>query len=252
MGHILSRLVRKSKSFKTRSSPLPRECRPPSISQSSSNAGLFDRLPLEIRHMIYVYALGGDILYLIQTATSLGYHACQWSHPYSMHCHTVGEFNPRNRLCLLETCRQIYTEASPVLYSTNTFGILGANNLPVFCEFSRSIRKARLDSITSIYINCQADAVGDIFLRNWTQTWEILATRMPGLKHVRVRLLKHFPPLELALEERWVKPMLEVGGLKRLEFDLAQEIGSGESTADYNERLEWFQNKLQALMCSSR
>ena len=189
--------------------------------------------------MIYVYALGGDVLYLTTSEKST-------------HCNTYGEFYPRNRFCLLETCRQIYTEASPVLYSANTFGILGANNLPVFCEFSRSIRQARLDSIASIYINCQADAVGDIFLRNWTQTWEILATRMPGLKHVRVRLVKHFPPLELALEERWVKPMLEVGGLKRLEFDLAQEIGSGESTADYNERLEWFQNKLQALMCSSR
>ena len=76
---------------------------------------------------------------------------------------------------------------------------------------------------------------------------------MPGLKDLKVRLIKaHLPQLELALEEGWVSPMLEIRGLRRFEFDLAQEVGSEESTAEYNEKLERFQNELQASMCAPR
>ena len=125
--------------------------------------------------------------------------------------------------------------------------------MPVFWDFSRSIRKDRLELITSMHISCPADDVENVGLQYWRPTWEIIATQMPGLKDMKVRLVKvHFPPLELALEEDWVKPMLEVRGLRRFEFELAQEIWSGESTAEYNERLEWFQNELQAVMCASR
>ena len=76
---------------------------------------------------------------------------------------------------------------------------------------------------------------------------------MPGLKDLKVRLIKaHLPQLELAFEEDWVKPMLEIRGLRIFEFDLAQEVGSEESTAEYNEKLECFQNELQASMCAPR
>lgn len=270
MGCFSFLLKRRSRSSKTESSPLPRERRALSVSQKVSNAGLFDRLPVEIRHMIYVYALGGNLLHLIRTATSneIGYHACEWSQPYFHHYHTAGKPSPKYGLCLLKTCRQIYIEASPVVYSTNTFGFWGAHSLSMFCEFSRTIRKDRLDSIASIYINCQADDYvssnaharsspvdrrRNVFLQDWRQTWEVLATRMPGLKDLKVRLIKtYFPQLELALDEDWVKPMLDVRGLRRFGFDLAQAIGSEESTAEYNEKLEWFQNELQASMCAPR
>lgn len=262
--------MRRSSSSKKGSSPLPRERRVLSVSQKATNAGLFDRLPFEIRHLIYVYALGGELLHLTRTAASkeMGYHASQLSQPYLHHYHTAGRHSPKHRLCLLKTCRQIYIEASPVIYSANTFGISGAHNLPVFCEFSRKIRKDCLNSITSIYINCQADDYvssnvrarsspierrGNVFLQDWKQTWEILATHMPGLKDLKVRLIKpYLPQLNFALEEDWVKPMLRVRGLRTFGFDLAQGIGSEESTAEYNEKLEWFQSKLQGSMCAPR
>lgn len=76
---------------------------------------------------------------------------------------------------------------------------------------------------------------------------------MPGLKDLKVRLIKtYLPQLNLALEEDWVKPMLRVRGLRTFGFDLAQVIGSEESTAEYNEKLEWFQSKLKASMCAPR
>lgn len=269
MGCFPSLLVREPRSCKTVSTRLPQQRRALSVSQKASNAGLFDRLPFEIRRLIYIYALGGDLLQLTQTSFSkkTGYHAYQWSLPYFRHYLAAEEHSPKYQLGLLMTCRQVYIEASPVLYSTNTFGIIGAHDLPLFCEFSQTIRKDRLDSITSMYINCQADDyVSDAlarpslimskvntFLQDWRQTWEVLATRMPGLKDLKVRLIKaYLPQLELAFEEDWVKPMLEIRGLRRFEFDLTQEVGSEESTAKYNEKLEWFQNELQASMCAPR
>ncbi|CAD6569590.1 MAG: hypothetical protein ASARMPRED_002958 [Alectoria sarmentosa] len=269
MGCFSSLLVRKSRSSKTKSSHLPQQRRALSVSQNPSNTGLFDRLPFEIRRLIYVYALGGDLLHLTHTVVSkeIPHHAGQWSRSYFHHYHTAGDPSPKHRLCLLKTCRQMYIEASEVLYGTNTFGIIGTHNLSLFCEFSRTIRKDRLDSITSVYISCQADGyVSDararptlvmgnekVFLQDWRQIWEVLATRMPGLKDLKVRLIKaHLPQLELALEEGWVSPMLEIRGLRRFEFDLAQEVGSEESTAEYNEKLERFQNELQASMCAPR
>lgn len=256
MGSFLSTHVRKFRSSKKVCNPLPRERRALSVSQNPSNAGLFGRLPFEIRHAIYVYALGGDLVHLTHTfpLKEMGYHACQWSDPYSHHYHTAGEPGPRNRICLLKTCRQIYIEALPVLYSTNTFGLFGAHNLSVFCDFSRTTRKDRLDSIASIHIKCEMDGlVSDVFLQEWKQTWEILATQMPGLKDLKVHLTKlYFPQLGLALDEDWVKPMLKVRGLKKFEFDLAQGIGSDESTAVYNEKLEWFQKELYASTCAPR
>lgn len=93
--------------------------------------------------------------------------------------------------------------------------------------------------------------VSDAFLQEWKQTWEILATQMPGLKDLKVHLTKlYFPQLGLALDEDWAKPMLR--GLKKFEFDLAQGIGSDESTAVYNEKLEWFQKELYASTCAPR
>lgn len=93
----------------------------------------------------------------------------------------------------------------------------------------------------------------NVFLKKWRQTWEVLATQMVGLRDLEVRLVKvHFPPLELTLQEDWVKPMLEVRGLRRFDLDLAQGIGSHESTAEYNERLEWFQMELRTSMCSAK
>lgn len=232
----------------------------------SSHAGLFGKLPYEIRYMIYVHALNGDLLHVTNAAsqTKLCYHDHQGSHSSLRHYHPVEDPSPSHKIYLLKTCRQIYVEASPVLYSTNTFGIFGDHNLPVFCAFSLSIRQDYLVLIRSIRINCQADkyisgVLGRLpprdnnFLQDWRQAWEILSTRMPGLKDLKVRLMKiYYPPLDLSLEEEWVKPMLKVRGLRRFELDLAQGIGSDQSTAEYNEKLDWFQNELQERMCSPR
>lgn len=144
-----------------------------------------------------------------------------------------------------------------MLYSTNTFGVFGVDDLLIFPKFCRQIRRDRLEMITSIYITCQMDVWHGrheiVFINYWRQTWDVLATQMLGLNDLEVRLVKsYFPPLNLALEEDWVKPMLGVRGLRRFEFDLAQGIGSDQSTAEYNENLERFQKELRTSVCSAK
>lgn len=264
MVRFLSFLGRKSKSTRKTSAALPREHRALPTSGDLSKSGLFGRLPFEIRYMIYVYALGANLLHLtndgvLKKVGDPAYKTIQRG------CQCYYRETEPYQLCLLQTCRQIYVEASSVLYSTNTFGIFGGDNLSSFCAFSRHIPRDRLEMITSICINCPVDDYismvvlcgfpqgQDVFLTKWRQTWEILATQMVGLRDLEVRLVKvHFPPLKLTLQEDWVKPMLEVRGLRRFEFDIAQGIGSDESTAEYNERLEWFQKELQTSMCSAK
>lgn len=265
MVRFLFCLGRKSKSSETRLTPLPQKRQALLDSGLPSKSGVFGRLPFEIRHMIYVYALGSNLLHLIREGPwrDVNHRPLPMTQPILLRCY--GRTEPYRLPCLLQTCRQIYVEASPVLYSTNTLGIFGVNGLSMFRDLSRRIRKDHFDVITSICINCQVDDYVGVgtngiveshetgFLDNWRQTWEVLATQMVGLRDLEVQLFKiYFPPLKLSLQEDWVKPMLEVRGLRRFEFDLAQGIGSDQSTADYNEKLEWFQRELRSSACSAR
>lgn len=219
--------------------------------------------------MIYIHALGGDLLHLIHTATvrTKRVHVFEIVCPFFCRGGPFGEIEEFDMLHLLPTCRLIYTEATRVLYSTSTFGIFEFSSLSVFCDFAQQIGADRLEMITSMCINRQVD--GDIaaavlnpdpndprragFLVKWKRTWEVFATRMPGLREVNVRLTKRYEPrLKPALEEEWVKPMLEVRGLRKFEFDLSQEVDAWESTAEYNRKLEWFQQALREALCSPR
>ena len=56
------------------------------------------------------------------------------------------------------------------------------------------------------------------FIRDWGLVWEIMATRMPGLKVLKVRLMRTAQELGLGLEEDWIRPLLRVRGLKRFEL----------------------------------
>ena len=50
-------------------------------------------------------------------------------------------------LALLQTCRQTYSEAIPILYGTNTFA---AHNLWDLIDFSRAILPGRLAMVSSL------------------------------------------------------------------------------------------------------
>jgi hypothetical protein len=215
--------------------------------------------------MIYVYALEPDLLYLTSEGIFKGAGPCDAEiiRPEFSRYHREEE--PYQVPFLLQTCKQIYVEASPVLYSTSIFYIYEMKNLLSCCTLSQHLRRDCLEAITLLCITSAVDYYfvtgplhlsqrhNDAFLNPWRQAWEVIATQLVGLRDLEVRLLKTYSPrLELTLQEDWVKPMLGIRGLRKFEFDLTQGIGPYESTAKYNEELDCFKEQLRNSMCSAK
>ncbi|TVY80821.1 hypothetical protein LSUE1_G004010 [Lachnellula suecica] len=94
--------------------------------------GLF-RLPLEIRQQIYGLVTGDNTTFKI----SEGHHKVGSSH---------GSFN-NGPTSLLQTCRQIYTEASTRIYTRNTFNFQHHND---FLAFTHAVNPVHLNQITCL------------------------------------------------------------------------------------------------------
>jgi len=216
--------------------PLPPKRHSISVTDSTvESMGLIGRLPYEIRHMIYIYALGNSVLHLTRMAAPrrIRHFDCQLSAQCD-HSHPWYGFPSHSRLAFVKICRQAYREGMDVLYSTNTFGIFGAQGLASFAYFSRTITPYRLASISSVYINCTTSDLEplrgliyeSIFKKSenrnhWKLMWGVMATKMPGLQHLRVRLTRlRDLPVELGGEEDWINPMLKVHGLESFSFSL--------------------------------
>ena len=153
------------------------------VKPTTSNIGSLNYLPLEIRRMIYVAIMGERTLRVRKLRNRLSI-----------------DFEPRDtpsypRVAFLQSCRQIYLEASDVLYKTNTFLIyydMGEKPLSGFLEFSEQIPPGRLKSITRIRI-CSGTAIlayqEDVrfeVMRLWRQLWDLVLMKMPGVIDVPV------------------------------------------------------------------
>ena len=145
----------------------------PATTDHIDNAGLFARLPCELRLQIYEYALGGRQINLVHCPHKRRLaHRCQLYDPANPKDNVRDARNqcaeecwtapPCNMARLLRTCRLIYSEAGEVLYTKNSFGFSGIHNLASFACFSHTIRPERLASISSL----------TILVQNW---WRLVA-----------------------------------------------------------------------------
>ena len=90
------------------------------------------------------------------------------------------------------------------------------------------------------------------FIRDWGRVWETMATQMPALKILRVRLHRTAQELGLSTDENWIRPMLKVRGLKKFEFELTGSEVYREWSAEYREQLRGLQQFLGKTLCSER
>lgn len=236
------------------------------------NAGclLLNKLPLEIRLQIYEYVLGGNLIHLIQIPRRIAHVRCRASRvpDHLRECRPASRIpnHPWLRsvssanLAFLKTCRQIYMEAISILYTTNTFDI---NQLSTFLFFSKSILSDRLRCITSLHLRWN---LGSNFVhygpkknyQDWNSFWELLATQMPGLRHLRISLScrSSMIPVPLSIAEPWVAPMCQVRRLRSVEIeideDLDEESVGGEGLAKQNEAQKLLVEFLQTVMLSTK
>ncbi|KAF2002552.1 hypothetical protein P154DRAFT_574128 [Amniculicola lignicola CBS 123094] len=209
-------------------------------------------LPLELREMIYKALLGNDTMHIVLKETKLGHLRCKastledcpvvnevgspsrescWGHTDSANIitdtcmSTGGKIEPTDGdiLPLLQTCRQIYSEAIPILYKTNTFSF---NDLDSLRHFTATILPVRLSLIRSITLEwCMTWPIYDVIAQTlllsnpalyppndeatWEESWRIIAT-MPGLQKLRVRLF-YFEGFRNSLAEMAIlAPLMEV------------------------------------------
>lgn len=243
---------------------LPRNNRP-----QSQGGDLFKKFPYEIRRMIYIYVLGDEIIHLEHQRGKprLVHFRCDWRLNGGHHSHNGYERTLKYRygkMGLVKTCRAIYNESIDILYTTNTFSVQTCSNLETFIWFTISIRPCRLASITDMYINIFAECFAPFwtdmtrgsrfwdFIRDWGRLWEIMATQMPALKILRVRLRRTTQEMGLSIDENWIRPMLKVRGLRRFELEVQGNGVYRDWSAEYCEQLLELQEFLRKTLCSER
>ncbi|TGO36984.1 hypothetical protein BHYA_0109g00200 [Botrytis hyacinthi] len=232
------------------------------------------QLPPEILEKILLEVLGGNTFHLIQCRRRLGHIRCKEPHnidhvtnseydiaraciPHAqrrkytafeyMYCNDQSSsFYTRSDSCLaiLLTCRQLYNQGIPILYSCNTFDV---NNPETLLHLSQTIILSRLKSIRSLQIDvntsmtlCTQDwglAGSIVECPEWKMFLGILE-RLEGLQNLRFRaefdLLQDIPggPYSDELFLRPLEEMLEaiklssLRGLRR--FDLETNISDAE------------------------
>ncbi|KAI9718062.1 MAG: hypothetical protein M1812_004320 [Candelaria pacifica] len=139
-------------------------------------------------------------------------------------------------LALLRTCRQIYREALSYPYSNNAFALKDIRHLPPFVAGlpvlqAKAIQRLELTWAMSYGFSC-GQITSDVCppLRRyawWDEFWDVVAIRL-SLRELSIcmsgaffgLLLDGREPVELDYEARWVKPMLQVRGLRKFWFFL--------------------------------
>ena len=117
------------------------------LGDSNGSIGLFNRLPRELRDLIYAEVLGNDVV-------RIWWDWERYAHFDSADPSVKSRYTlSRSNVSFLGTCRQIYIEAIGVLYRTNTFGFAwGVRDIELLGYFFRTICSHRLASITSVRI----------------------------------------------------------------------------------------------------
>ena len=168
----------------------------------------------------------------------------------------LGVFGPA-MIGILGTCRQVYTEAVEILYNTNTFSV---NNLWTLIDFSRAIPTHRLAAVTRLQIVWNLRKLplnsalpptrgGEAKYEDhlWETFWDVVAHGMSGLDDLRIKLTVA-TTADCNIELGWVKPLLQVHGLKRCSISMhfREEDISPETAA-----VLLFERKLEESMCAA-
>lgn len=274
---LIQRKIRGRKAYEsTRPSPPPplrRKRRALSTSSFSrtlnSNCQLLNRLPPEIRLEIYRYVLGDNLLHLVQGRKKISHVRCRARSDtdYVRRCrpmaaNTADRMLPgstsNGNLALTKTCRQVYRETIDLLYATNVFDLDDPRTL---FYFSRSVPHQRLASITKLHVYfrllCQCwDWNKDVYPvqappydeNTWKQFWHTIAIQMPRLADLRLCLGVGPGGTPMEVTHAWIKPLLEIRGLRRFDLDVRYLDGQKAETARM--KVAQVRRYLQSIMCS--
>lgn len=211
---------------------------------------LFAQVPTEVRHIIWIEAVGHHVLHIVRvrkrllaidcakTFESIGpdletsHHGCwgrttQMANPsgFYEHARTAHPARPANLLPLLQTCRRIYQETIPILYETNIFDI---NHVDTLAYLRRSVLPRRLDQIRTLNFTCYfkswSDHTPPYDLDTWIATCDSLA-RMAGLEELTLHMTGYEGLSVAGRRNAWharLQPLMKLKIAKRFEIFLSE------------------------------
>lgn len=236
-----------------------------------STCYLLTRLPYELRLQIYHYVVGHETIHLLWSRKRLWNSVCPeppispspcpWplSSESSSAAPSTSDFCTCNytltgdllaerfhskptsstALSTLLSCKQIYLEALPVLYTTSTFDV---THLYTLIDLARVLSPTNLSMIRLLSLSWWLGVLSSdakrraLFLPNddqandmwkssqqdstWAALWNVIAHDLTGLQGLDLHLTMKPPGSNgalgrLSIDQNWVAPMLQVQGLKR-------------------------------------
>ncbi|KAL8782303.1 MAG: hypothetical protein Q9213_005497 [Squamulea squamosa] len=250
--------------------PLPTR-RPRSLSSLPQNLQreslLLSRLPLELRQEIYTYVIGGSLVHVLRKGKHLAHVRCKrqtetdferYCRPHASYtCHsgmsTLGS-TANGNIALLRTCRQVYVEAVEIMYAQNTFEF---DHQDLFLLFSWNTLPQRLETIRHLHLNCREDSFSSSFFKvefgssSWIMMWQHIKEDMPGLKHLRVRILGEQGSSHPSEDRWWVTPMLQLRGLKTFQLEYCAPSNNWVQFGDgVLEMSRFLEERIRTAVCS--
>ena len=124
---------------------------------------------------------------------------------------------------ILRTCKQIHREASPILYSKNTFSIKYPQRT---FKWLLKIGGANIKLLNTINIRVDpmVNAVDNYIYRvkataSWYKVLDLLAREATGLRHVEINWDALFQVGELGKNLRFVRKLAKIQGLQSMVVD---------------------------------
>ncbi|OBT52720.1 hypothetical protein VE04_06579 [Pseudogymnoascus sp. 24MN13] len=140
---------------------------------------------------------------------------------------------------ILLTCRQMYSEAIDILYSTTTFDF---DTRQLLCDFSSLVLPQRFALISAIemkwyFLNLGCSVIPAKDRQLYHDMWAMLA-RMPNLRHLEIAVIAHEcpNPAPADLKEVWLGPLKQLGKMDVFEVLVPQTYAthlSGNEGSDY-------------------
>ena len=197
-----------------------------------SACSFFERLPIELRLRVYEYALGGQTIHLVHTRNQDTELPSQYSSvvvPSMIGANwdplEADPFqSPVINTAFLLACRQVYREAVDILYSTNNFV---TDDIRTFIHFGKDcLGPQRLLTLKHLHVIVTwrvrpllASYTGHTDVKEgfydfaiWKRFWHIVANDM---KLTSLKIQLQFSGQDFALDDEWVKPLLEIRNIKR-------------------------------------
>lgn len=228
------------------------ECNSRQWTSDQVHCALLQMLPYDIRRLVYEIVFTGRVFHIIRLRRRLRHVECNdcGGKQQQTTCWGIAAVDNksvqdlesegfgRGVLDLLRTCRQIYTEGIDLLYSLNTFDVMGPESL---VSFSTIILPQRLNALGSLqltwaFFKTQVTDSEKVLLQGddalWKACWRVIAS-MEGLRDLRV-WLSMSPTNKLArhLETALLAPLAQVGTRRLFEIRVSWSLTENRNVSE--------------------